>query len=167
MELIDKSFLKAPKNYIIQSLLAMFVLGVILYFVNIITHAAIVAGLGASVFIAFAMPRSITARPRRLIGGHLVGIICGLISYYLFFIGPFAGATAEIEAVRWFAYAFSVGLAMFLMSVTLTEHPPGASTALGIAITGFEIHTISFILICAVGLSIVKRLLRPFLIDLF
>jgi len=167
MEFIDKNFLKAPKNYIIQSLLAMFVLGIILYFVSIVTHAAIVAGLGASTFIAFAMPHSITARPRRLIGGHIVGILCGLASYYLFFDGPFAQLTADVEPVRWFAYAFSVGLAIFVMSVTITEHPPGASTALGIAIAGCEVNTIVSVLLCVVGLSIVQRLLRTFLRDLF
>ena len=69
MHIIDKSFTRAPKSYIIQSLLAVIVVAVILYFVEIITHAAIVAALGSSAFIVFAMPHSITAKPRRLIGG--------------------------------------------------------------------------------------------------
>lgn len=167
MEIFDKSFLKSPRNYIVQSILAMITLGIILYFVEIVTHAAIVAGLGASTFIAFAMPHSITARPRRLIGGHIVGVICGLSVYALFFGGPFEQLTLDYEPVRWFAYALAVGLAMFIMTITMTEHPPGASTALGIAISGCELGTIFFVILCVIGLTLVKRVLRPFLRDLF
>ncbi len=69
MEIFDKSFVRKPRNYIIQSLLALIAVGIILYFVEILTHAAIIAALGASTFIVFAMPNSVTAQPRRLIGG--------------------------------------------------------------------------------------------------
>ena len=73
MHIIDKSLVRTPRNYIIQSLLATVAVAIILYFVNIFTEAAIVAALGASIFIVFAMPRSVTAQSRRLIGGHIVG----------------------------------------------------------------------------------------------
>ena len=86
MEIIDRSFLKAPRKYIIQGFLAALTVAVMLYFVEVLTHAAIVAALGASTFIVFAMPRSITAHPRRLIGGHIVGIVCGTVCYFTFII---------------------------------------------------------------------------------
>lgn len=38
MEIIDKSFTKAPMKYIIQSLLAVVALAIILYFVETLTH---------------------------------------------------------------------------------------------------------------------------------
>ena len=47
MHIIDKSFIRAPKKYIIQSLLAVAAVALILFFVEILTHAAIVAALGA------------------------------------------------------------------------------------------------------------------------
>ena len=84
MQLIDKSFKRAPKSYIMQSLLAVVAVAIILYFVEVLTHAAIVAALGASAFIVFAMPHSITAKSRRLIGGHIVGIISGTFCYYVY-----------------------------------------------------------------------------------
>ena len=62
MQLMDKSFKRAPKSYIMQSLLAVVAVAIILYFVEVLTHAAIVAALGASAFIVFAMPHSITAK---------------------------------------------------------------------------------------------------------
>lgn len=71
MRIIDKSFIRAPGSYIIQSLLALVAVAIILYFVEVLTHAAIVAALGASTFVIFAMPHSVTAQPRRLIGGHI------------------------------------------------------------------------------------------------
>jgi len=66
MRIFDENFKKNPKNYILQSLLALAAMLVILSFVEILTRTAIVAALGASTFIVFAMPNSRTASPRRL-----------------------------------------------------------------------------------------------------
>ncbi len=146
MHLIDKSFIKNPKSYIIQSLLAVIAIAIILYFVEVLTHAAIVAALGSSTFIVFAMPHTIAAQPRRLIGGHAVGLISGTIGYYLFLNGPLGALAASWEFVTWGVYALSVGLSIFLMTITNTEHSPAAGTA---------------------SLAIIRRLLRRYLKDLF
>ena len=167
MRIIDESFTRAPKKYIVQSLLATIAVAIILYFVEFVTHAAIVAALGASTFIVFAMPHSITAQPRRLIGGHIVGLLCGIICYFAFFAGPLDGLTENWEFIRWSAYALAVGLAIFLMAMTNTEHPPAASTALGIAAHEWSYQTIIFILLCAISLALIRRLLRGYLRDLF
>ncbi len=167
MEIIDKSFIKSPKNYILQSLLATIAVVIILYFVEGLTHAAIVAALGSSTFVVFAMPHSVTARPRRLIGGHIVGLLCGLLFYYVILGSPLRELAASWEFVRWLAYALSVGLAIFLMTITNTEHPPAAGTALGIVTHEWAVQTIIFILLFAVSLAIVRRLLRSWLKDLF
>jgi hypothetical protein len=53
------------------------------------------------------------------------------------------------------------------MTITNTEHPPAAATALGIVTHGCSWQTVLFILIFAIGLAIVRRLLRERLIDLF
>lgn len=72
MYIIDKSFKKAPKSYVRQSLLAALVVAIILLFFRMLGGFVIIAALGASTFIVFAVPDSITAEPRRLIGGHTV-----------------------------------------------------------------------------------------------
>ena len=95
MHIIDQSFRQAPRSYIVQSLLAVIVLVVILYFVEVLTHAAIVAALGSSVFIVFAMPKSMTAQPRRLIGGHVIGLLSGSLCYFLFLTGPIGRLTSN------------------------------------------------------------------------
>ena len=139
---------------------------IILCFVEILTQTAIVAALGASTFIVFAMPNSRTAGPRRLIGGHVVGIICGIACYYLFNGGLFNDVAEKYDIVIWFSYALSVVLSLFFMAITDTEHPPAASTALGIAAFGVSWETILFVISFAVFLSMARWVLRRWLIDL-
>lgn len=167
MEIIDKSFIRAPKKYILQSLLATIAVAIILYFLGALTHAAIVAALGASTFIVFAIPNSVTAQPRRLIGGHTFGLLCGLLCYYAFLNNPLIELTAGWGFLYFIAGALSVGLAMFLMTITNTEHPPAAGTALGIVTQEWSVWTIVFVLAFAISLVIIKRLMGSQLKDLF
>jgi len=149
-----------------QSLLAVVAVAVILYFVEVLTHAAIVAALGASAFVVFAMPHSITAHPRRLIGGHVVGLLCGTFCYYAFLSGPLGKLITSWEFTTLFIYALAVGLSIFLMAITNTEHPPAAGTALGIVAHAWSYQVVIFVLLCAVSLAIVRRLFRSQLRDL-
>ncbi len=166
MRIIDKSFIKNPKSYIIQSLLAVIAIAIILYFVEVLTHAAIVAALGSSTFVVFAMPHSISAQPRRLIGGHIIGLISGSIFYFAFLNGPFGELAANWEFISWGVYALAVGLSIFLMAITNTEHAPAAGTALGV-VAGWSYPIVVFVLASAVSLAIIRRLLRRYLRDLF
>lgn len=166
MRIIAKSFLRTPKRYIVQSLLATVAIAIILHFVGVLTHAAIVAALGASTFIVFAMPHSIIAQPKRLIGGHVIGLICGCLCYYAFLIGPLGGLTTKWEFISWFACALSVGLSIFLMTITDTEHPPASATALGVVAQGWSYQVAIFVLLSVICLAIIRRLLRFYLKDL-
>lgn len=166
MRLIDKSFTKAPGSYITQSLMAVVATAVILYFVESLTHTAIIAALGSSTFIVFAMPKNFTAQPRRLIGGHVLGLLAGLICYYAFLTGPLGELSQNMEWIIWLAAALSVGLAIFLMTIFDAEHPPAAGTALGIVAHAWTYQTIIFVLAYAISLALVRRLLRNYLRDL-
>ena len=167
MHIIDKSFLKNAKSYIIQSILATLSIAIILYVVDIFTHAAIVAALGASTFIVFAMPHLITAQPRRLIGGHLIGLVGGFICYYAFLNGSQQELVTNWHFLTWLVHALSVGISIFLMAITNTEHPPAAGTALGVVAYGRSYKVIIIVMIAAVCLAIIRRLLRRYLRDLF
>lgn len=166
MEIIDKSFLEKPKRYIIQGLMATVVVAIILHFVEVLTHAVIIAALGASTFIVFAMPHSITARPRRLIGGHIVGLICGSLCYYAVLNGPLGELAVNWEFIYYISCALSIGLSIFLMTITNTEHPPAAATAVSIVVYGWSYQIAIFVLLSAIGLAIARRLLRSHLVDL-
>ena len=166
MEIIDKSFRRAPKRFIIQSLLAVVAVAIILYFVEVLTHAAVVAAFGASAFIVFAMPHSITARPRMLIGGHVIGLPSGTFCHYTFLTGPLGKIITGWEFTTLFVYALAVGLAISLMVITNMEHPPAAGTALGIVGYAWSYQIVVFVLLFAVGLAIVRGLLGSRLRDL-
>ena len=167
MHIIDRAFIRNPKYYIIQSLLATAAVAIILYFVEVMTHAAIVAALGASTFIVFAMPHSVTAQPRRLIGGHAIGLASGAFCYFVILNLLLGQLDTDWEWIRWCVYALAVGLSIFLMTITNTEHPPASATALGIMVHGWSWQTVVFILACAIGLAIIRRLFRRYLRDLF
>ncbi|MFH1639451.1 MAG: HPP family protein [Chloroflexota bacterium] len=167
MKLFDESFKKMPRNYVYQSLLATLTMTLILYFVRLMTHAVVVGALGSSTFVVFAMPHSTTAEPRRLIGGHIVGLLCGIACYYLFSTGFLGVMCQNIELVYLFGGALTVGLAIFLMTITNTEHPPAAGIALGVFINQWSPGIIAFILLFAVGISIVRKLLLKRLKNLY
>lgn len=166
IHLVDKTFLKKPKNYILQSLLAVIAVAVILYFVETITHAAIVAALGASSFIVFAMPKTVAAEPRRLIGGHITGIVCGLVCYYGCYASPIETFFNSNEIIHWLPAAFAVGLSIFLMTIFNFEHPPAAGTALGIVTHEWTWQTIVFVVAFAVSLALIGTLLKKYLKNL-
>ena len=166
IHLVDRTFLKKPKHYLLQSLLAVIAVAVILYFVETITQAAIVAALGASSFIVFAMPKTVAAEPRRLIGGHITGIICGLACYYGCYHTPAAGFFESVEMFHWLPAAFAVGLSILLMTFFNFEHPPAAGTALGIVTTGWSLETVIFIVAFAVSLAVIGAILKKYLKNL-
>lgn len=62
--------------------------------------------------------------------------------------------------------ATAVGLAIFVMVITNTEHPPAASIALGLVLNGFEPRVILFILLGIVSLSVIKLAHKPILKNL-
>ncbi len=143
-------------NYVWQSglaTLAMFLVSLVLT----MEHAVIVSSIASTAFIVFALPKSITATPRRVIGGHIVGLLCGGFALFisnLFYLSPL------------FMYSFSVGLAIFVMVVTNTEHPPAAGTALGVALSGFSLKILVSVVSSVIILVIIHRILQPYLRDL-
>ena len=144
------------KHYVLQSLFATMAVFIVLYFLSL-QNAVIIASLGASTFIVFAMPDSITAKPRNVIGGHLVGLFWG----FVFSLVPHAATIGCLVC-----YALAVGLSIFSMVVTDTEHPPASGTALGVAITGMSPQVLVAVVLSIVLLSLIHRFFKPFLRDL-
>ena len=153
---IRRGFSRLWLNYIYQSLLATVVIFIILLLLNL-EHVVVIASIGATAFIVFTMPRNITAAPRRVIGGHIVGFICG--SAFAFIPHPTA-LTAII------IYSLAVGTAVFLMVALDVEHPPAGGTALGVAITGFSVSVMVAVLTSSIVLSLAHRFFKKYLKDL-
>lgn len=85
-------------------------------------HPWLMAPFGASCVLAFAVPDSPLAQPRNLIGGHLLTTGIGLAFLMVAGSAPWAMAAA-------------VGIAIALMQLTRTVHPPAGANPLIIMLT--------------------------------
>ena len=145
------------KHYVLQSLFATVAVFVVLCFLSL-QNAVIIASIGASTFIVFAMPDSITAKPRNVIGGHLVGLFWG----FVFSLVPHA---AVIGSLVWL---FAGGGSFHLHH---GGHGHGASPRFGHRSWSRHYgHVTSDVLITVVLsiilLSLIHRFFKPYLRDL-
>jgi len=166
IRILDKKVSKNLWRYLGQCFLATLTILAVLLFLDVLTETAIIAALGASAFIVFTMPRTYSSDPRRLIGGYVVGILVGTLfnqfstleqTRYLFF--------NETTSLVVFA-AIAVGIAIFVMAITNTEHAPAAGIALGLVINDWTLKTIIFILIAIIWMASVRKILKTYLMNL-
>ncbi|MBS3764239.1 MAG: HPP family protein [Planctomycetes bacterium] len=159
LEKMLEEFRQHWKNYILQSGLATLVFFVLLFVLDA-ADVLIVASLGSTAFVVFAMPKSLTAQPRNVVGGQMMGLASGALC-------TLAGAAGgENLVLQYSLYSFAVGLSLFLMVVTDTEHPPASGTALGVAMQGVKAKTTLVVVVGAILLALVHHLLRGYLRDL-
>ena len=152
------------KRYGLQCGLAGGVALILLLVLDAVTQTVLIASLGASAFIAFAVPRSLHSDPRHLVGGYLVGMASGACMSSLYSLAGLSGTSDH--AVMIIFGALAISLAMFLMVLTRTEHPPAAALALGLVLNEWSLVTLAVVLVGVVGLSVIKRLVLPMLMDL-
>jgi CBS-domain-containing membrane protein len=142
--LIDDKIKSNWKSYVIQSgftALSVFIIILILE----MEHAVVIASIGATAFIVFAMPNNITAKPKKIIGGHIAGLIIIINAFF---------------------YAAAVGVTFLIMVITDTEHPPAAGTALGLSITGYSFEAAVAVLTSVIILSFIHLFAKSKLKDL-
>jgi CBS-domain-containing membrane protein len=84
----------------------------------------------------------------------------------VFLDGPLGELISGWEFTTLFVYAIAVGLSIFLMVITNTEHPPAAGTALGIAAHTWSYQVVLFILLSVISLAVIRALLRSRMKDL-
>ena len=152
-------------RYILQCTLAGAVVFVLLLLLDAVTQTVLIAALGSSTFIAFAVPRSLHSDPRHMIGGYIVGIFSGCLMAILNTAVDLADLMSAHAAIIVFG-AVATALAMFIMVVTKTEHPPAAALALGLVLNEWNLLTLVVILAGIVSLSMLKRLVLPILMDM-
>ena len=153
------------RRALLQCGLAGIVVVILLLVLDAVTQTVLIAAIGSSAFVAFVMPRSMQSSPRHLVGGYVVGVASGCVMSLLnSAIGVSGGAIGH--AVMIIFGALAISLAMLLMVVTRTEHSPAAALALGLVINEWSLLTIVVILGGIVGLSLMKRLVLPMLLDL-
>ncbi len=90
-----------------------------------------VASMGASAVLLFAVPHGALSQPWPLVGGHLISAFIGIGCYQL--LGDSLVAPA-----------LAVGLAVGAMHYLRCIHPPGGATALTAVIGGEAVHSLGF-----------------------
>lgn len=149
------------KNYVFQSLFATLAIFIVILVLNIKREPVIIASIGATAFIIFALPTSITAKPRNVIGGQLIGLASGFLCCLILNSIPMPGyITSSL------IYAIAVGLSFFIMVITDTEHPPGSATALGITVSSCSWAIAIAVIASALILSAIHILFKKYLRDL-
>jgi len=163
--LIDPKFARNRVRYVAQCGFVSAAMLLILLLLDALYQTVLIAALGASSVVAFAAPSQRVSRPRCLIGGYLVGVTvgCGL-SLLLSLTGSVSGV--DDRTVRIFFGAAAVGIAMFIMVTTDTEHPPGAAVALGFVLNDWDMSTVTIVMAGIVSISVIKELVRDRLMDL-
>ena len=166
MRFLDAKLTRNKLRYVAQCLLAALSIFVVLLILDAKSNAAVLAALGASSFIVFTMPNERVSRSRYLIGGYAVGIVAGFLCFHLSQL-PFWEKISLVPPLSSALFsALAVGLAIFLMVITDLEHPPAAGVALGLVLNEANQRTILVVLIGIILLVLIKRVIRPLLIDL-
>ena len=94
-----------------------FGIGILAFLSDWNTLIYLVPPFGASAVLLYAAPTVALAQPRNVIGGHIVAATTG-VAIHLFL------------GTAWWAITLAVTLAILLMSLTETLHPPGGATAI-------------------------------------
>lgn len=155
---MDNNFKKHRTKYILQSLMAFSVIFIMTLFIDIVVETTVMASLGATVFIVFTMPHTTRSKVRYIVGGYTIGFIVG-------FLCPKLLMTDSVY-INSFEVALAVGIAIFLMVITNTEHPPAAAAAMGVAVDGIDLQTAVAFFICILFVLGVKFVMRKWLINL-
>ena len=144
------------KDYILQSSYA----AITVFFITLVLskYPVIIASIGATAFIIFALPNNIAAEPKRIIGGHFLGFFIGSC----FAIFPFI----DILFFKAVWYALSIGITILFMVILDFEHPPAAGTALGMTLVGYSSSAAMAIFVSVVLLAFIGYITKPFLKDL-
>lgn len=101
------------------------------YFLSDTSTYLIVASMGASAVLLFAVPHGTLSQPWSLIGGHLISAIAGV-------------SCAKFIPDVFFAASLAVGLAVGIMYYSRCLHPPGGATALTTVVGGNAVHELGY-----------------------
>ena len=169
MSSYDHKFKTNKARYLLQCLLPAVASVIMLLLLNTVAGMAIAGALAASAFVAFVLPERKSADPRNLIGGHVTGLIAGMLCYWLSRVAITFDIPISQETTLIIFAGLAVWMAVLGMAVFNTEHPPAVGVAFGLVLNGGTAATAATAavvlgaIICVAGL---KRLLKPVLIDL-
>lgn len=93
--------------------------------------ALLVASMGASAVLLFAVPHGALSQPWQVAAGHLVSALIGV-------------SCAKLVSDPYVAGPLAVALAIYAMHYLRCIHPPGGATALAAVVSGAEVHALGY-----------------------
>lgn len=100
---------------------------------HLVDSLFLVGSFGATAVLLYGVPNSSFSQPRNMVGGHIISAIVGVSCSLL------------LSAMPALAAAMAVSIAILLMHLTRTIHPPGGATAIIAVIGSEEIHRMSYL----------------------
>jgi hypothetical protein len=118
--------------------------------------------LGPSAFVLVSNPRE--NRARRILGGHLIGVVCGLVAHHSLAKGlSLAGLTQPLSPPGLHIVAsgvISMALTTTLMSVFHATHAPACATTLIVSLGVLSgLYDGALIMIAVAGMLLTHRLI--------
>ncbi|MFW6142535.1 MAG: HPP family protein [Candidatus Saliniplasma sp.] len=156
VEVFDRKLKKETiKNYVSQSFLAALMIYIGLRLPILGEEIVLVAAVGSTAFVLFAMPHNKTARARRALGSHFAS---GLIGFAFSTLYP---SILPFELT----VSLALGIAILAMVSMWLEHPPAGGTVIFFVINPNLVAFISLLLLVSF-MTTVYTVLRPYLYDL-
>ena len=159
----------------IQAIAAFIFMWLVLFSLDLVATSRILWAAGASTlasssFIIFCSPQSVMAKPQKIIGGYIIAMVCGevmrWVAIWVCHIIPSCHAGPPFVHVFEVAAALSLVLALLLMILFRSEHPPAAGLAIVMVLDVRNLDILAVILAAAVLLSIVQMIFRKKLCNL-
>jgi CBS domain-containing membrane protein len=91
----------------------------------------ILASMGSSAVLLFAVPHGALSQPWALLGGHVLSALIGV-------------TCVQLIENQLLAASAAVGIAVTVMHYTRCTHPPGGATALGAVLGGPVVHDLGY-----------------------
>jgi CBS-domain-containing membrane protein len=108
----------------------------------------VVASFGASAVLIYGVPDAPLSQPRNVIFGHIFSAAAGVATFMMF-------------GLTWWSPALGTALALVVMLLTKTTHPPGGATALFAVLSkAHPIYILTPIMVGAVILVIIGLLVN-------
>lgn len=98
---------------------------VLVLLTNMTDTVWLMAPFGASTVLAFGVWNAPLSQPRNIVGGHFISTFVGLVVYHLFGDAPWA-------------IGLAVGLAIAVMMLTKTTHPPAGADPLVVMLGAYS-----------------------------
>ena len=100
-------------------------------FLNEVGASLIVASMGASAVLLFAVPHGKLSQPWALLGGHSISAVIGV-------------TCAKLIPDMNLAAALAVGISIGIMHYLRCIHPPGGASALAAVVSGPQVHALGY-----------------------